>query len=128
MKSDETPVFYRNRVVDKLVRVCLTEGKKETSRDNVLWALEAVKRRQYKAWRNAKTEEEKNAIELDPFVIANKALLNCRPLMKILPMVRGTFPRQLSSFTPSVFRRLNLSSPIPHGRTRSRVSSDEDAT
>ncbi|KAH7725569.1 Protein MRPS-7 [Aphelenchoides avenae] len=89
MKSDETPVFYRNRVVDKLVRVCLTEGKKETSRDNVLWALEAVKRRQYKAWRNAKTEEEKNAIELDPFVIANKALLNCRPLMKILPMVRG---------------------------------------
>lgn len=119
MKSDETPVFYRDRVVDKLVRVCLTEGKKETSRENVLWALEAVKRRQYKAWLNAKTDEEKNAIELDPFVIANKALLNCRPLMKVLPVVRGTFSWSVQSTNQSTLRRHDLSSPTSHGGERS---------
>jgi small subunit ribosomal protein S7 len=89
MGSDKTPVFYRDYVVDKLARVCMMEGKKELARWNVLTALETVKRRQYKAWRSAKMEEEKAAIELDPFVVANKAVRNCRPLMKLLPVTRG---------------------------------------
>ena len=50
---------FRNHVVDKLIRVCMIDGKKETSRENVYSALEIVKRRQYKAWLKASTEEEK---------------------------------------------------------------------
>lgn len=45
--------------VDKLIRVIMKDGKKETAREHVYDALEIVKRRQYKQWRQAKTEEEK---------------------------------------------------------------------
>uniref|UniRef100_A0A914ZFK1 Small ribosomal subunit protein uS7m n=1 Tax=Parascaris univalens TaxID=6257 RepID=A0A914ZFK1_PARUN len=88
MKSDESPVFYRDHVVDKLIRVCMKDGKKELSRSNVYAALEIVKRRQYKAWLNA-SDEEKASIELDPFVIARKAIRNCHPLMKLRGVTRG---------------------------------------
>uniref|UniRef100_A0A1I8AVA9 Small ribosomal subunit protein uS7m n=1 Tax=Steinernema glaseri TaxID=37863 RepID=A0A1I8AVA9_9BILA len=89
LKTDQSPVFYRDHVVDKIVRVFMKDGKKEIQRRNVLEALEIVKRRQYKMWLRAKTEEEKAAIELDPFAVANKAILNCRPLMKLLGVTRG---------------------------------------
>ncbi|KAK0400380.1 hypothetical protein QR680_003469 [Steinernema hermaphroditum] len=88
LKSDHSPVFYRDHVVDKLIRVCMKEGKKEISRNNVMSALETVKRRQYKLWARAKTNEEKAQIELNPFAVANKAILNSRPLMKLLGVTR----------------------------------------
>lgn len=62
----------------------------ELSRSNVYAALEIVKRRQYKAWLNA-SDEEKASIELDPFVIARKAIRNCHPLMKLRGVTRGTY-------------------------------------
>ncbi|VDO37508.1 unnamed protein product [Haemonchus placei] len=89
MKSDETPVFYRDHTVDKLIRVCMNSGRKETAKHHVYSALEIIKRRQYKAWLNAKDEEEKSKIELDPFVIARKAIANCHPLMKLQGVTRG---------------------------------------
>ncbi|CAL2038937.1 unnamed protein product [Caenorhabditis brenneri] len=88
LKSDATPVFYRDHVIDKLIRVCTKDGEKETSRRNVYSALEIIKRRQYKAWAKA-SEEEKKGIELDPFVIAKKGIKNCHPLMKLQGVTRG---------------------------------------
>lgn len=72
MKSDETPVFYRDHVVchlltpysvqiDKFIRVAMKIGDKETSKKHVYAALEIIKRRQYKAWVQA-SEDEKVAI------------------------------------------------------------------
>lgn len=81
------PVFYRDHVVDKLSRVCLMEGKKEISRDNTYRAMELVKQRQYKLFRERKPDDPE--IELDPFVIANTAIHNCRPVMKLLNCTRG---------------------------------------
>ncbi|KJH48835.1 ribosomal protein S7p/S5e [Dictyocaulus viviparus] len=88
MKSDETPVFYRDHTVDKLIRVFMKCGKKELCKKHVYAALEIIKSRQYKAWRKA-DEHEKKTIELDPFVIARKAIKNCSPLMKLQGVVRG---------------------------------------
>ncbi|WKX95662.1 hypothetical protein Q1695_012264 [Nippostrongylus brasiliensis] len=88
MKGDETPVFYRDHTVDKLIRVCMKSGGKETTKHHVYSALEIIKRRQYKAWSKA-TDEEKAKIELDPFVIARKAIENCHPLMKLQGVTRG---------------------------------------
>ncbi|RCN34648.1 vesicle transport v-SNARE protein [Ancylostoma caninum] len=59
MKSDDTPVFYRDHTVDKLTRVIMNSGRKETARHHVYAALEIIKRRQYKAWLKAKNDEEK---------------------------------------------------------------------
>ncbi|CAD5221193.1 unnamed protein product [Bursaphelenchus okinawaensis] len=86
MDSDEVPVFYRDRVIDKLIRVCMKGGNRELCKKNVYAALEQVKRNQYRKWLNKKEDEY---VELDPFVIANKAIKNCTPLMKLLPYTRG---------------------------------------
>ncbi|PIO52509.1 ribosomal protein S7p/S5e [Teladorsagia circumcincta] len=67
----------------------MKSGNKETTKDHVYSALEIIKRRQYKAWLKAKDEEEKSKIELDPFVIARKAIQNCHPLMKLQGVTRG---------------------------------------
>ncbi|KAJ1371896.1 28S ribosomal protein S7, mitochondrial [Parelaphostrongylus tenuis] len=88
MKSDATPVFYRDHTVDKLIRVFMNSGRKETVKKHVYLALETIKTRQYKAWRKA-DESEKCNIELDPFVIARKAIENCHPLMKLQGVTRG---------------------------------------
>lgn len=91
MASDETPVFYREHVIDKMVRCFMMDGQKELSRSHVLYALEKIKRTQYKKWKEAKTEEEKSKIIVDPITLTKKAMRNCRPLMKILPVVRGYY-------------------------------------
>ncbi|KAL6736149.1 hypothetical protein Aduo_006535 [Ancylostoma duodenale] len=78
-----------SRQVDKLTRVIMNSGRKETARHHVYAALEIIKRRQYKAWLKAKNEEEKSKTELDPFVIARKAIENCHPLMKLQGVTRG---------------------------------------
>ncbi|GMT24040.1 hypothetical protein PFISCL1PPCAC_15337 [Pristionchus fissidentatus] len=88
LKSDETPTFYRNHVVDKLVRVCMTDGRKETSRKNVLSALEIIKRKQYQTWLNA-LEDQKSKIELSAFKIVEEGINNCKPLMKLQGVIRG---------------------------------------
>lgn len=89
MKPDETPVFYRSSAIAKLIRCFQMDGRKELVRANVLEALEKIKRRQYKEWINAKTEEKRKEIIVDPIMVAEKGLRNCRPLLKILPVVRG---------------------------------------
>ncbi|KAI6175434.1 Ribosomal-S7 domain-containing protein [Aphelenchoides bicaudatus] len=86
-RSDQTPVFYRDHVVDKFVRVCLKEGAKDTAQKSIYRALELIKQRQYRINRNRKPDEPE--VETNPFVIANKALKNCRPLMKLLNCTRG---------------------------------------
>uniref|UniRef100_A0A183BXS6 Ribosomal_S7 domain-containing protein n=1 Tax=Globodera pallida TaxID=36090 RepID=A0A183BXS6_GLOPA len=89
MKSDQTPVFYRDAIVDKMVRVFLIEGKKEISHNNILLALEIVKRTQYGKWLNEKDEKKRAEIILDPIEVANRAILNCRPLMKLEKTIRA---------------------------------------
>ncbi|KAI6224908.1 Ribosomal-S7 domain-containing protein [Aphelenchoides besseyi] len=87
MLFDETPVFYRDHIVDKLIRVCMMEGRKETSKANIHEALEIIKRRQFRKNQNLKEGEPE--VERDPFVIAHKAIRNCTPLMKLLNVTRG---------------------------------------
>ncbi|EPB76696.1 ribosomal protein S7p/S5e [Ancylostoma ceylanicum] len=68
----------------------MNSGRKETARYHVYAALEIIKRRQYKAWLKASEEEKVTSkIELDPFVIARKAIANCHPLMKLQGVTRG---------------------------------------
>ncbi|KAK0407403.1 hypothetical protein QR680_019178 [Steinernema hermaphroditum] len=129
LKSDQSPVFYRDHVVDKLVRVFMKDGKKEITRSIVLSALEIVKRRQYKAWLRAKTDEEKEQIELDAFAIANKALLNCRPLMKLLGVTRGGTTYKVPFPIPEAeaeFRAMKMMRDICRQKARKGETSSAD--
>lgn len=91
MKSDDSPVFYREYVVNKMVRCFMMDGRKELSRSHVLYALEKIKRIQYKKYKEAKTEDEKKKFIIDPVTLTKIAMRNCYPLLKILPVVRGFF-------------------------------------
>ncbi|CAG9533397.1 unnamed protein product [Cercopithifilaria johnstoni] len=88
MTSAQTPVFYRNAVIDRLINVCMLCGMKEKIWNLVLEALEIIKRRQYNLWRNA-SDEQKGKIELDPVAITEKAIKNCCPIMILRPFIRG---------------------------------------
>lgn len=89
MKSDESPVFYRNRTLTKLIRVLERYGEKEKVAQKVYLALEKVKRRQYELYKNAKNDEERKKIILDPITLTELALKNCRPVMRLSEHTRG---------------------------------------
>lgn len=95
------PVFYRDHAVDKFVRICLMEGKKDIMFWNIRRSLEIIKHHQYRANRDRKPDDPE--VETDPFVIANKALKNCRPLMKLLNCTRGEIRYGIVSFLHFIF-------------------------
>jgi ribosomal protein S7 len=64
-------------------------GRKDLSRKIVYDALELIKRIQYKKWLNAKTEEERDEIVVNPFEIVRKGMYNCRPLMRLQTITKG---------------------------------------
>uniref|UniRef100_A0A0N5B0U5 Ribosomal_S7 domain-containing protein n=1 Tax=Syphacia muris TaxID=451379 RepID=A0A0N5B0U5_9BILA len=102
---------------------------KEKIRTIVYLALEAVKRRQYKAWLNSKTEEERNSIQLDPFVIAEQAITNCRPRMKLTVAVRGGITYQVPSpidEEESIFRAMKSIREVCRSKTKHGVLHFED--
>uniref|UniRef100_A0A0K0DX12 Small ribosomal subunit protein uS7m n=1 Tax=Strongyloides stercoralis TaxID=6248 RepID=A0A0K0DX12_STRER len=120
MNFDQSPVFYRNHVVDKLVRVCMKDGKKDVVRKDVLEALEIMKRRQYKSWLKASDEEKKN-IELNPFVIAEKGISNCKPMLRIQKIVKGgitySVPRPITD-SEAEFRAMKTMRDICRAKAR----------
>lgn len=77
----------------------------EMSRKNVLAALEIIKRKQYQAWNKASDDEKvafkiiyyvnlcyyQPKIELSAFKIAEVGIDNCKPLMKLQGVTRGTW-------------------------------------
>lgn len=89
MKSDESPVFYRNRILTKLIRVLERYGEKEKVANKVYSALEKVKRKQYELYKSAKNDEERKKIIVDPITLTNMALRNCQPLMRLSDFSRG---------------------------------------
>ncbi|KAI1732967.1 ribosomal protein s7p/S5e domain-containing protein [Ditylenchus destructor] len=72
MKTDETPVFYRDQKLYKFMHMLQKHGDKELVRKHVFNGLELVKRQQYKRWKEAKSDEERNEIIVDPVVLFHR--------------------------------------------------------
>ncbi|KAI1726498.1 ribosomal protein s7p/S5e domain-containing protein [Ditylenchus destructor] len=89
MKTDKTPVFYRDQKLYKFMNMLQKHGDKELVRKHFFTGLELVKRQQYKKWKEAKSDEERNAIIVDPVVLFHRAIKNCYPLMRLDPVLRG---------------------------------------
>ncbi|KAL7072512.1 hypothetical protein ACQ4LE_008256 [Meloidogyne hapla] len=129
MESNKTPVFYRNEIIDRMVNIMMVKGKKELIRGEIYGALEIVKRIQYKKWLDEKDEKKKAKIILDPFEVANLAILNCRPIMELRPVGRtGTVYQVPYPITEnySIFRALKMMREIlrqkcKHGQNRFRT-------
>lgn len=64
-------------------------GKKVLARDIVEKGFQQIKRIQLRKYHKAKTEEEKQAIELRPKAIFHQAVDNCKPILTLTPIKRG---------------------------------------
>lgn len=67
----------------------MKDGLKPLARDLVEKSLEKIKRIQLEKYHKAKTEEEKQNIELNPKTVFYKAVVNCKPLLQLTPIKRG---------------------------------------
>ena len=62
----------------------------------IFQTMRRVKTKQLKKYKEAKTDEEKAQIELDPMVIFHKAIENSKPLFLLYPVARGGIKYQVS--------------------------------
>ncbi|RWS08546.1 28S ribosomal protein S7-like protein [Dinothrombium tinctorium] len=81
-------LFY-NRTFDQFLKVIMRDGDKWKAIDGMRMALFEVKRIQLKKYRQAKSDEERAAIELNPLTVFEKAIENCKPLMITQKIKRG---------------------------------------
>lgn len=76
-------------VVGKFINYIMEGGQKELAREILERGFQNIKRMQLERYNLAKTDEEKEVIELNPRVLLRQAIENCRPLMRIVTVKRG---------------------------------------
>ncbi|XP_074035976.1 mitochondrial ribosomal protein S7 isoform X2 [Leptinotarsa decemlineata] len=87
--NDQTSSLAHDDLVNLFINYCMKHGNKLLARTVVEQSLESVKRLQLEKYHKAKSEEDKQNIELDPKVIFHKAVENCKPILQLTPIKRG---------------------------------------
>lgn len=67
----------------------MRHGNKILAKELVAKAFERVKRIQIQRYHKAATDEEKEKIVLDPFVVFHSALSNCTPILQLVSYKKG---------------------------------------
>lgn len=88
MPYNLTPTIYRDANIDKFVKYFMRNGDYQKAQGIVYFALEQVKRERYMEYVKLPPEEQKNFM-YNPFDVANAALKNMEPIMKLANHVRG---------------------------------------
>lgn len=86
--TDTCSEFYDARVL-KFINTLMRHGDKKLARTLVTKSFEEVKRIQLQRYHKAKTNEEKDNIELDPFVVFHHAVDNCTPVLQLINCRKG---------------------------------------
>ncbi|XP_072749493.1 small ribosomal subunit protein uS7m [Anoplolepis gracilipes] len=92
--TDTCSEFYDARVL-KFVNTLMRHGNRQLARTLVTKSFEGIKRIQLQCYHRAETEEEKNNIELDPFVIFHQAVDNCTPILHLINCRKGGITYQV---------------------------------
>ncbi|XP_055300368.1 28S ribosomal protein S7, mitochondrial [Sitodiplosis mosellana] len=88
-KTNVTSSSLQDPVVSKFINYIMEGGKKELAREVLEKGFQNIKRSQLERYNLAKTDEEREAIELNPRVLLHQAIENCRPLMRLVNVKRG---------------------------------------
>lgn len=89
MNNHNSSVYYDENIHFWLECMIMRQGKKILTRQLIDDTMYEIKKTQLKKYKTAKTEEAKSSIELDPVVIINTAIDNCRPVLIAKSMKRG---------------------------------------
>jgi len=86
---DQTCSLIYDDTIDRLVKHILKEGNKDRARYIVDKTFEEIKKVQLERYYKAKTDEDRQSIELNPTAIVNKAVKNATPLLIIKTIRKG---------------------------------------
>lgn len=76
----------------------MRHGNKKLARTLLTKAFEEVKRMQLQRYHKAKTDEEKDNIELDPFTVFHQAVDNCTPILHLIGCRKGGITYQVTTY------------------------------
>lgn len=88
-KTNLSSSSLQDPIVSKFINLIMREGKKELARGILEEGFQNIKRMQLERYHLAKTDEEREAIELNPRILLHQAIENCRPLMELKNVKRG---------------------------------------
>jgi len=73
----------------------MKNGNRNLATALVTKTFEAIKKMQLERYHKAKTEEDKNEIELNPFAVFHQAIDNCIPILYLVPHRKGGITYQV---------------------------------
>lgn len=88
-KTNLTSSSLQDPITTKFINYIMEGGRKEQARELLERAFLNIKRTQLERYNLAKTDEEREAIEMNPRILLVDAIENCRPLMKLINVSRG---------------------------------------
>lgn len=87
--TDHTYSNFFNFDLYKLERQFIRRGETLIAKKIVADALENIKAKQVRKYHLATDDEQRESIELNPIVIANQAINNCKPVMALKTVKKG---------------------------------------
>lgn len=86
--SRSTSIFY-DPVIDRLESMILRKGKRHVAREILHNTFFQIKKDRIAKYKAAKTDEERESIEMDPIKITKKAIENMTPVVMTRKIKRG---------------------------------------
>ncbi|XP_074870961.1 small ribosomal subunit protein uS7m isoform X1 [Carettochelys insculpta] len=86
--SNVTSSVFSDPVISKFINIMMKGGNKVLARSIMTQTLEAIKRKQIEKYHQA-SEEERESIECNPYVIFHQALKNCKPIIGLCNIKKG---------------------------------------
>lgn len=87
--SSYSSSLLQDPTVSQFINYIMEGGNKELAREILEKAFANIKRVQLERYHLTTTDEEKEAIELNPRVLLKQAVENCRPVMRLIKVKRG---------------------------------------
>jgi len=88
-ENEQTSLTGHDELIQKFVRLYLRKGNKELAREIVERTMANLKVIQLEKYHKAKSDFERESIEIDPQKIFHQALENCKPLLILTRVRRG---------------------------------------
>ena len=89
LNNQSSSVYYEENLNFWLEVMLMREGKKQLTHQLINETMYEIKKTQLAKYRAAKTDAERDSIELDPTKIILTAIENCRPVLVAKSMKRG---------------------------------------
>uniref|UniRef100_A0A8D9AXE8 28S ribosomal protein S7, mitochondrial n=1 Tax=Cacopsylla melanoneura TaxID=428564 RepID=A0A8D9AXE8_9HEMI len=93
--SFQTCSTFYSPVKEKFINYMMDKGKKKLARDVFEYTIKAIKIIQIEKYNKATSEEERQHIILDPYVIIDKAIENTKPMLKLRAIKRAAITYQV---------------------------------